>query len=331
MNKPMGPGTFNEVEEVAEVEKSGEAMGERDVLANATESTGKIALGPERFVDSVAKAYCTWLEREVVNGPIGRRAAEVAKADSATPLPPTKVLVAGALPPLVEDDTLPRIPMKYVERLVEDHTKAARAIEGRQERGSRTPWAKKTEPNGTGASPNGSLAQIESGMAAMNTFDKPIPSPTQEQAADMTALFAHNPPLVTKPVRIAMTERFNAKMKAFCAQHPQVLGFVDIGDVMLSMDKADGVKPAFLGEVSRATWACPVDPSNIHPLWEPTIPLWLDKLKKFGLQTDKFEFSTDAEETFRAYEEDKKMRTARRDKDWEQQDEQKTRIKLREE
>lgn len=321
LNKPMGPGTWKEMGDSGERVADTELEGERDVLANATESTGKIALGPELFVDNVAKVYCAWLEREVVNGPIGRRAAEVKNSDKR--LAPTKVLVGGALPPLVEDDTLPRIPMKYVERLVEDHTKAARAVKDRQERGSRTPWAKK--PDDVTAT-----SEIEAGMGSMNPFDKPIPAASKEQVTEMEALFEHDPPLVTKPVRIAMTERFNAKMKAFCKLHPQVLGFVDIGDVMLAMDKADGATATNLGEVSRATWACPVDPSNIHPLWEPTIPLWLDKLKAFGIPTDEFAFSTDAEDTFKAYEEDKKVRTARRDGEWQAEDE-RARIKLREE
>lgn len=325
MNKPMGPGTWKEVGDAEEETKVN--FGDREILANATESMGGIALGPERFVDNVTKAYCAWLEREIVNGPIGRRAAEVAKSksDPANALAPTKLLIAAALPPLVEDETLPRIPEKYVERLVEDHHKAAKLVETRQERASRTPWSKKPE-NGTS-----DVSKIEVGMSTLKTTDASPPPATPTQMADMDALFAHDPPLVTKPVRVRMTDRYNAIMKAFCEKHPQVLGFVDIGDVMLAMDAKEGAKPAFEREVSRATWACPVDPSNIHPLWEPTIPLWLEKLKAFGIPTDQFAFSTDAEDTFKAYEEDKKLRTARREGEWKAEAEEKARIKLREE
>lgn len=280
------------------------------ILANATENEGRgPALGPERFVDTVLHAYTSWLEREVVNGPVGRRASAIAQPDApenVRKLAPTKVLVAAALPPLVQDDTLPRIPQKYVERLEADHVSAQRAFE----RGERAPRST------TRLTPD----TIESAMARA-ALEPPGGEPGK---TTVQQLLAHEPALCTKPVRIAMTERFNTGLRAFCARHPAVLGYVDIAEAMHDVDAQDaatmaanaanpgsalGAAPARLArEVDRATWACPVDPSNIHPLWEPTLPLWLKALQAHGVPTDQFAMSDDAEATFRAYEEDKRRR-----------------------
>lgn len=271
------------------------------ILANATENEGRgPALGPDRFVDTVLKAYTTWLEREVVNGPVGRRASAIAAPDApdnVRRLPSTKVLVAAVLPPLVQDETLPRIPQKYVERLEADHVSAQRAFE----RGEKAPRST------TRLTPE----TVEAAMARTSLNDSPVGKMTVQQ------LLAHDPPLCTKPVRIAMTERFNQGLKAFCEKHPNVLGYVDIAEAMHNVDAEDAKTLAANGateadrlerEVSRATWACPVDPSNIHPLWEPTLPLWLTALKSHGVPTDQFAMSDDAEATFKAYEEDKRRR-----------------------
>lgn len=335
-HKPIGKGTWSESEGANGTAEAVNEVAESDteqIMASATENSGKgPALGPELFVDNVVKAYTSWLEREVVNGPIGRRAAEVAKQDGETGtrrLAPTKVLVAAALPPLIEDDTLPRIPEKYVERLEEDHVRAHRALErGERDRGSRTPWARPTDDKeGT--------EEIGRGLAAASLNGSRTITPVSKSTPDKTSvedLLKHDPPLCTKPVRVAMTQRYNEAMAKFCAQFPNVIHFVDIWDEMLEMDVAEREKeakesgtrptaPSIPREVDRASWACPIDVSNIHPLWEPTLPLWLKKLEALGVPTDTFAFNVDAEATFKAYEEDKKRRTEQRD----------FRIKLRDE
>lgn len=333
-HKPLVPATWDEHSEYTEQPTAVSTPAE-NVFANATENLGRgPALGPERFADNVAKAYTAWLEREVVNGPIGRRAAEVAaqangESRGIRRLSPTKLLVGAALPPLVLDETLPRIPEKYVERLEEDHMKAQRALErgDQRERVSRTPWAK--------ADPSSTLG-VEDDLAKVSLNGSGSASPAAEAKPKVSVmdLLAHDPPLCTKPVRIAMTNRFNAALRDFCALHPTVLEFVDIADDMLAADAAEresigGSAPAIAGEVDRGMWACPVDLSNIHPLWEPTLPLWLRKLKPIGVPTESFAYAADAEETMRAYEEDKKLRTSKRDGEygWQSQE----RIKLRDE
>ncbi|CAK9781371.1 hypothetical protein CC85DRAFT_240897 [Cutaneotrichosporon oleaginosum] len=333
-HKPIVPATWDEHSEYTE-EPSAVSTPAEGVLARATETSGRgPALGPERFVDNVAKAYTAWLEREIVNGPIGRRAAEVAaqsngEARGIRRLSPTKVLVGAALPPLVQDETLPRIPEKYVERLEEDHAKMERALERDLlgERVSRTPWAKAS------ASPRLGV-ENEFDKLSLNGTGAASPMPEAPPKMSIMDLLAHDPPLCTKPVRIEMTKRFNAALRDFCVKHPTVLEFVDISEDMLAADAAERQStgdsaPAIPGEVDRAAWACPVDLSNIHPLWEPTLPLWLKKLEPIGVPTSSFAYAADAEETMRAYEEDKKQRTHNRNHEYRWED--MSRIKLRDE
>jgi hypothetical protein len=334
-HKPIGAGTWSESErkrfglkedgtvpEEAAVDESDHAQ----IIASATENSGKgPALGPELFVDVIVKAFCAWLEREIVEGLIGRRAAEVAKQEAGEPssaggrrLAPTRVLVAAALPPLIEDDTLPRIPEKYVERLEDDHVRAHRALERGEKDNSWAPWKGSKDTD-----------EIENKLAATGIDDATeATTPKTPGKAAVEALLHQQPPLCTKPVRVAMTRRYNDYMRDFCAKFPNVLQFVDIWDDMLAIDETERAKegpeataPEIPLEVERATWACPVDVSNIHPLWEPTLPLWLKKLEALGVPTSTFAFSADAEATFKAYEDDKRRRTEKRD----------FRIKLRDE
>ncbi|KAK8854552.1 hypothetical protein IAR55_003291 [Kwoniella newhampshirensis] len=328
-----------------------------NVLATATETSVKgPALGPELFVKVVVDAYTSWLEREIINGPVGKRLAEGAEqrrnesstTSSSIPLrrrpPPSKVLIAAALPPLIEDEMLPRIPEKYVDRLEEDHEKAQRALDRTSGEGrSRTPWAAK----GTQSKEMSETDDhIEVGLSTLSVSDEPVPpspvslssvssdvsitveshpsvetsthsmttavSSTPTSAGNtktpITDLLIHSPPLCTLPVRVQMTNNYNAALKSFCEKFPDVLGFVDISESMHTGSEA----PSVHGEVDRNVWACPVDPTNVHPLWEPTLPLWMKALGEQGVPTSEWRISEDAEETFRAYEIDKRRRTEKR-------------------
>ncbi|WVW85350.1 hypothetical protein I302_107388 [Kwoniella bestiolae CBS 10118] len=341
-----------------------------NVLATATETSAKgPALGPELFVESVVKAYTSWLEREIVNGPIGKRIRERQSQPQTdggsgvtrrTP-PASKVLIAAALPPLVEDELLPRIPEKYVERLEEDHSKAQKAMERMNnipdERGSRTPWANKqhrrklslsptprsstlpeedldvgvstlslSDNTSTMLSPSSPRSTSSNSSHASTLFDSQrtanstdtmtssihsLPKNTESSPNVKTPvleLLAHDPPLCTLPVRVGMTNRFNALIKQYCETHPDILGFVDITPSM----REGSEQPSIHGEVDRNVWACPVDPTNVHPLWEPTLPLWKDELARQGIPVESWRISEDAQETFRAYEVDKRRRTEKR-------------------
>ncbi|WWC90426.1 uncharacterized protein L201_005361 [Kwoniella dendrophila CBS 6074] len=359
-----------------------------NVLATATETSSRgPALGPELFVESVVRAYTSWLEREIVNGPVGKRLTELAEqrrsenenasntASSSSirrKAPPSKVLIAAALPPLVEDELLPRIPEKYVERLEEDHSKAQKAFErsnhtNNQEdsgNGSKTPWARNGSPRSKNAnigddeldigvstlslsdttasisvSPTSSTSTTSSQHSSSTLFDSQrtanlaetmessiyssssisSKSPTNEGSTTSSSpaktpileLLAHDPPLCTLPIRVKMTNRYNELIKEFCEKYSDILGFIDITSAMKDGNAEDF--ESIYGEVDRNIWACPVDPTNVHPLWEPTLPLWKEELSsKYNLPVQNWRISEDAEETFKAYEIDKRRRTEKR-------------------
>ena len=300
-----------------------------NVLASATETTLKgPALGPDLFVEAVLKAYTTFLEREILNGPIGNRIRDRQPCGTGRRASPAgKVLIAAALPPLVEDHILPRIPEKYVERLEEQHEQSQRAQgwpnspplvadydPGRDQveldlqalavidlSRSSTSGSSRTSSSSSRASSIFENEPMEASAASVFTASSDHSEGRSSKLA-LTTLLAHDPPLCTLPVRNRMTNLFNAGLATFCAKHSDVFGLVDITPAMQPVD--------------RATWACPVDPTNIHPLWEPTLPLWLDALAEHGIPTDGYSITEDAEETFRAYEVDKKRRTEIRDEEW---------------
>jgi hypothetical protein len=357
-----------------------------ELLSTATETPLKgPALGPELFVDAVFGAYTTWLEREIVNGPIGRRLCEAEEerrailtpiagdATSARPrslpgrrrsAPPCKVLIAAALPPLVEDGILHRIVEKYVERLEGEHEKAQAALSRTSDvsdsGGSRTPWARGSpkskdhavlddglatlcmsdtvgvagrqmpestdtdepadSPTSTASGPSAGSELFDSIHSVSSAFTGET-SPTSPATSNISSrqntvsktpistLLEHDPPLCTIPVRVSMTDRFNALLRAFCEAHPTILGFVDISPHLL--------KGSLNGQADRARWACPVDPTNIHPLWEPTLPFWLEELEAHGVPTKGYSNAVDSDETYREYEIDKKRRTAAKEAEFE--------------
>ena len=289
------------------------------------------ALGPELFVEAVITAYTTFLLREIINGPVGERIRNPQPpASGRRAFRPCKVLIAAALPPLVEDEVLPRIPEKYVERLEEEHQKAMLRS---SDSASGKAWSKKGSPVMKGIS---RLGDVEAGLSTLTVTDESSSSQSSSSSLSRTSsifdahpmessstsllttssdvtmtktgktsiatLLAHDPPLCTLAVRIRMTNLYNAGLASFCAEHPDILGFVDISPDM---------QP-----VNRATWACPVDPTNIHPLWEPTLPLWLKALAELGVPTEGFHLTEDAEETLKAYEVDKKRRTEKKESAW---------------
>ena len=309
------------------------------------------ALGPELFVDAVIKAYTSWIEREVVNGPVGER---IRGKDGSGRQTKGKVIIAGVLPPLIEDETLPQVPNKYVDRLAEEHAAKERILSAERNGGvSRTPWSQRgagaVDPLEHGVStmtltddkpptPHSSVGSAIS-SAVSSAFDSapdsasvrtdltsPLtqpdsepqtpatparPAPANPNKVTVSSLLKHDPPVCTLPVRIAMSKRFNTLLREFCEKYPYVLSFIDITPEMLEKNDPS-YKAQFDYQADRSVWACPVDPSNIHPLWEPTLPLWLKDLEKLGVPASSFKLSVDAEASFKAYEEDKTRRMQER-------------------
>lgn len=155
--------------------------------------SGPVALGPELFVQSVIKHYTEWLEREIVNGPIGnerRRREDEAKLQGTT-APTRKVLIAAALPPMVPDDALSRITEKYSQEHLPHVCRAP------------TP---PVSPDTQGASP--SKVQI------------------------IDELLEQSPTMCDLATRVRMTNDFNTQLGEFCARHADLFVFVDIGPAM---------------------------------------------------------------------------------------------------
>ncbi|WVO14429.1 hypothetical protein L204_102062 [Cryptococcus depauperatus] len=348
-NKPITTSTFKPtkvktIEDISEYwpDSFDNSM---SVLESATETspTGP-ALGPELFVEAVVRAYTAWLEREIVQGPIGKRLMSLERKHTKGPrgrsarLP--KVFIASALPPLIEDEMLPRIPEKYVERLEEEIEKQHKLVERENDDSQwrsrnrvdnlvdglstlevndvfhaqpKAGWDSSTSSSPTLSRETSTDAQTPTSLITPITEMSDVPlsdSFTTELSAgraknSITSLLSHSPPLCTLPIRIQMTNYYNSLISSFCDKFPYIFSFIDITPAM----KAGSEAPSVHGEVDRAIWACPVDRTNVHPIWEPTLPLWLTALKKEGLDTDSFKMSEDAEETFKAYEADKRHRT----------------------
>jgi hypothetical protein len=355
---PNSTSTSNPDSETEDEDPSGGLQ--RTVLARATETslTGP-ALGPELFVQAVIKAYTSFLEREIINGPIGQRLVETAAKRRAIQSgktigkipPPGKVLIAAALPPLVEDRILPRIPEKYVERLEDDHEKAQKLHDSTGKKWGAFQMRRKSSSGSTGSA--GSIDAVEAGVSTMGMTDRPttpisgrsgssretdvstvatsaVPSSSSSSTSDpsssqktkktsIESLLTHDPPLCTLPVRINMTDNYNSLLSTFCASYPDVFTFIDISPLMKDIDSKAGWTDGTPGSVDRGTWACPVDPTNVHPLWEPTLPLWLEALGAEGLPVEQYKVEEEEEETFRAYEEDKRRRTQARSQEWERE------------
>jgi hypothetical protein len=222
------------------------------ILENATEtpSVGP-ALGPKAFVETISKAYCAFLTREIVEGPIGERIRSGVRKGKA------KVIVAGALPPFVTDGMLERIVDKYVIRLEDSHAANEAAIRADAEeeemlggRRSQTPWSK-SAPSSPGLSASSLEDQPEPEVAQAHP---PVPVQQEQEKTSLALLLEHKPPLCTLPVRRIMTDMFNQRMADFCVLHPDILSFIDVGALM-SRDPDEGA-------IDRNLYACPIDPTK---------------------------------------------------------------------
>lgn len=158
----------------------------------ASTPLGPVALGPELFVKSVIKHYTEWLEREIINGPIGkerRRREDEARLKGTNP-PTPKILVAAALPPMVPDDALWRITEKYGQRQLPTVCRAP------------------TPP----------------------TSPYQDASPAKLQSID--ELLRRLPSVCNLATRVRMTNEFNAQLREFCVRHSNIFVFVDVGPAM---------------------------------------------------------------------------------------------------
>jgi hypothetical protein len=271
------------------------------------------ALGPTLFVSKVIREYTEFIEREIVNGPIGaklRAFDEAANDIHARNMSPSKnrVLVAGALPPMVKDENLYRILGKYVDQHVEVTSPAKVDLKlesiGRR-RGSRSvpdrgdgklvdvgpPSVLDSILTGSSTSEVGDLADsISTNLTIPDTISESDPSAGEEKEKEIEAeskatfqtLLTLVPSPCTLKIRSQMIQSFNTQLSSFCELHPSILKYIAINDQMSSSHPGDSeILDYYSSQVEG-------DGANVHPTWERTYPLWLDELKRVGVDVDSF-------------------------------------------
>jgi hypothetical protein len=268
------------------------------------------ALGPTLFVSKVIREYTEFIEREIVNGPIGaklRAFDEAANDIHARNMSPSKnrVLVAGALPPMVKDENLYRILGKYVDQHVEVTSPAkvdlklesigkrrgSRSVSVPERRDVRPPSS--TDSTITGCSTSGvdDLADsISTNLTIPDTISESGTSAEQEKEKEIEAeskstfetLLTLDPSPCTLKIRSQMIQSFNTQLSAFCELHPSILKYIAINDQMSSSHPGDAeILDYYSSQVEG-------DGANVHPTWERTYPLWLDQLRLVGVDVDSF-------------------------------------------
>jgi hypothetical protein len=268
------------------------------------------ALGPTLFVSKVIREYTEFIEREIVNGPIGaklRAFDEAANDIHARNMSPSKnrVLVAGALPPMVKDENLYRILGKYVDQHVEVTSPAkvdlklesigkrrgSRSVSVPERRDVRPPSS--TDSTITGCSTSGvdDLADsISTNLTIPDTISESGTSAEQEKEKEIEAeskstfetLLSLDPSPCTLKIRSQMIQSFNTQLSSFCELHPSILRYIAINDQMSSSHPGDSeILDYYSSQVEG-------DGANVHPTWERTYPLWLDELKRVGVDVDSF-------------------------------------------
>ncbi|RXK42357.1 hypothetical protein M231_00347 [Tremella mesenterica] len=242
------------------------------------------APGPQLHCRAVLDAYTTFIEREIVNGPVG----SIIKSANAQGASGSKILICGALPPVVPDEIQPRIPDKYILRV-----------------------NKKPEDYDPPPHILSSLARLSVSDHMYTPSPLPTGSDLMPKGIPVRDMLLHDYPLVTLPTRVKMVNDFNTGLKSFCDRYPDILGFVDISPQMLTHSNDPDFISRF-GEVDQGTWRDTQDPSNIHPLWEPALPFWKEELLKHGIRTDLWETCGDPHSTLQAFEISKSEKIRRR-------------------
>jgi len=219
-----------------------------------------------------------------------------------------RVLVAGALPPMVKDENLYRILGKYVDQHVEVTSPAKVDLKlesiGRR-RGSRSVPERRdgklvdvnslsaTDSTLTGSSTsdvNDLADSISTNLTIPDTISESVTSAEQEKEKEIEAeskstfetLLSLDPSPCTLKIRSQMIQSFNSQLSAFCELHPTILKYIAINDQMSSSHPGDSeILDYYSSQVEG-------DGANVHPTWERTYPLWFDELKRVGVDVDSF-------------------------------------------
>ena len=218
-----------------------------------------------------------------------------------------RVLVAGALPPMVKDSNLYRILGKYVDQHVEaiSPSKAAdlkleqigkrRGSRGMAEKGNVLVDA---DVSGGSADPHRTESEIDELAESIETNltipdtrvgnqededEKEKESRDQaESKSNFDALLDLSPSPCSLSIRSQMITSFNSQLSTFCAKYPKILEYISINEAMQSAHPGDSqVLDYYCSQVEG-------DGANVHPTWERTYPLWLEVLREVGVDVDSF-------------------------------------------
>lgn len=302
-----------------------------DVRAKHTDNDSRgHALGPKQFVAKVVREYTAFIEREIVLGPIGRMLQTLAEETRSVHWrgggpSRSRVLVAGALPPMVLDPHLYRLQAKYVDQhadtpsrspapragadelslsslRLDDHDHAHAPAVGKQPHSASTRSSTSSRDCDRTVSPRLEEGLIDSTHSSLTSPSHSALSDEEklEQLAKQTfeSMLAQRPSICTLPTRVEMIDEFNDSLRAFCESHPDVLAYVSINEAMRAAhpdpdtgtgtgtDSEDDVKGTAV--LKYYCSQAPGDGANVHPTWERTYPLWLDTLREAGVDVDSF-------------------------------------------
>lgn len=323
-NRPLQPASFTP-DELATMHGPFEAFKnyvppeteDDDVRARHTDNDSRgHALGPTQFVSKVAREYTAFIEREIVNGPVGQRLKELAEETKSVHWrgggeSRSRVLIAGALPPMVLDKHLYRLQAKYVDQHADTPAKPPRGPDDLSLASlSLTDPSRKSNGQTNSASTRSSASSQE--PAPVSAFDEPLADSAHSSLTSQSAgsseeeklealakqtfdsMLAQQPPICTLPTRVDMIDQFNTALRTFCDSHPDVLRYVSINESMRAAHP-DPLIPTGGEEDVQGTavlqYYCsqaPGDGANVHPTWERTYPLWLESLRGVGVEVDSF-------------------------------------------
>ena len=108
-------------------------------------------------------------------------------------------------------------------------------------------------------------------VAGEDVDDSLLPTPSSTRIPIGTILQSAQSPCQMS-ARRALVRRFNEQLQDLCEQEP-IFKLVDLNPTLT--DKDGTVLPSFVCH----------DPHNIHPMWEPSLQIWVDQLKKVGVIT----------------------------------------------
>ena len=289
--RPLEPGSFTK-EELSQLDGPFKAFtnyippapeDETRAVHSSNETAG-CALGPKKFVQKIIKAYTEFIEREIVNGPVGQLLKDLA-AEAKSPHhrnggpSRSRVLIAGALPPMVKDQHIFRIQAKYIEQHADGTSKSPpgprptklTSISSRPENLSLSTLSiqdKQDSPKSSTSSPTSTSASASKSMFEndlSNSIHSSQSSSPEDQADNQAKLaeqtfkemLNQSPDICSLPTRVDMIDDFNTQLREFCERYPDVLQYIEINDSM---------RQAHPDHLVDTTTTSPTSPSTSSPL-----------------------------------------------------------------